>query len=116
MWSSSGQGRAVTTSLQSIQECVQLATAASSGRTQPLNILPGSGINARTIEQVAGVLIPMGVHEFHMSGGSWVNGSMEFRKESMGMGVGGPGEWGVWRTSKDEVMNVRRALDAYSTY
>lgn len=37
---------------------------------------------------------------------------MQFRKDGMGMGVGGRGEWGIWRTSEEIVREVRKAVDA----
>lgn len=40
-----------------------------------------------------------------------MDGGMRFRKEGMGMGVGGQGEWGIWRTSEDVVRRVRKTVD-----
>ena len=36
---------------------------------------------------------------------------MHFKKDGMGMGVGGDGEWGIWRTNEDVVRGVRKAID-----
>ncbi|KAF7307151.1 Stearoyl-CoA desaturase [Mycena indigotica] len=52
-----------------------------------LNILPGSGINAATVRRVLEALLPLGLTELHLSGGSWVEGGMVHRRGKMGMGV-----------------------------
>lgn len=74
-------------------------------------ILVGSGINPRTIEPLLAELLPCGLREIHLSGGGWVPSDMEFRREGMGMGVGGDGEWGVWRTDEGRVKEVRMLVD-----
>ena len=33
----------------------------------------------------------------------------------MGMGVGGDGEWGIWRTTEEVVRTVRRIVDDHHT-
>lgn len=76
-----------------------------------LEILPGSGINLRTVQSVLDTLLPHGLTAIHLSGGGWVPSSMELRKEGMGMGVGGAGEWGIWRTDADTVKGVREIVD-----
>jgi copper homeostasis protein len=80
---------------------------------RPIAILPGSGINSITVRGVLDALLPKGLQQVHMSGGRWYHGPMLYRREGMGMGVGGDGEWGVWRTDVEEVRRVRRLLDSY---
>ena len=50
-----------------------------------------------------------------MSGSTWVDGGMRFRKGGMGMGVGvggeGEGEWGILRTHESAVRAVRDIVD-----
>ena len=75
-------------------------------------ILVGSGVNARTVGLLLNELLPCGLREVHLSGGGWVPSEMEFRREGLGMGVGGDGEWGVWRTDEDKVREVRGLVDA----
>ncbi|KAI0800555.1 copper homeostasis CutC domain-containing protein [Fomes fomentarius] len=75
-------------------------------------ILVGSGVNARTVGPLLGELLPCGLREVHLSGGGWVSSAMEFRREGMGMGVGGDGEWGVWRTDEEKMREVRGLVDA----
>ena len=75
-------------------------------------ILVGSGVNGRTIGPLLEELLPCGLCEVHLSGGGWVASEMEFRRPEMGMGVGGDGEWGIWRTSEERVREVRRIVDA----
>ena len=74
-------------------------------------ILVGSGVNPRTIGPLLQELLPCGLREVHLSGGGWIASEMEFRREGMGMGIGGDGEWGIWRTDEDRVRDVRRQVD-----
>jgi copper homeostasis protein len=76
--------------------------------------MPGSGVGGQTIGQFLQRLLPLGLKEIHMSGGSWVEGKMVFRREGFGMGVGGNGEWGVWRTDTDRIREVRQHIDRVS--
>ncbi|KAF9245827.1 copper homeostasis protein CutC [Melanogaster broomeanus] len=75
-----------------------LAYLLDSASLAPIDILPGSGINISTIPVLCSALLPHGLKEIHLSGGKWVEGHSAYRREGMGMGVGGAGEWGVWRT------------------
>jgi copper homeostasis protein len=86
--------------------------ASSRPQDAPLIILPGAGVNGRTIEPLLSALRQHGLSEVHMSGGRWIDSEMQHRKEGMGMGVGGDGEWGIWRTEEQAVRAVRDALDA----
>lgn len=56
--------------------------------------------------------MPHGLREVHLSAGGWVPSEMEYRRLDMGMGVGGDGEWGVWRTSEETVRKVREIVDS----
>lgn len=76
-----------------------------------VSILPGSGINPKTIGIILDALLPLGLQEVHLSAGSWVPSNMVYRPDGMGMGVGGEGEWGVWRTKEEIVREVRQAVD-----
>ncbi|KAJ3511348.1 hypothetical protein NLJ89_g4142 [Agrocybe chaxingu] len=66
-----------------------------------LIIMPGSGINAKTLPTLLRDLLPLGVREIHLSGGEWKPGSMTFKKKGMGMGANHDTEWAVWRTQED---------------
>jgi hypothetical protein len=77
-------------------------------------ILPGSGINVGTIGRVLDVLLPLGLTQIHLSGAGWQEGGMHFRREGMGMGVGGEGEWGVWLTSEEKVRGVHEIVSAHA--
>jgi copper homeostasis protein len=116
MSSYSGAGRSAPSSLESIAQLMALARASSAASPRaanaPLVILPGAGVNAGTIGPLLETLCPHGVREVHMSGGRWIDGGMRHRKDGMGMGVGGEGEWGIWRTEEDAVRAVRSALNA----
>lgn len=80
-------------------------------RSSMISILPGSGINPKTIGTILDVLLPMGLREVHLSAGGWVPSEMVHRPEGMGMGVAGEGEWGIWRTKEETVREVRHAVD-----
>ncbi|KAI0652510.1 copper homeostasis CutC domain-containing protein [Trametes meyenii] len=74
-------------------------------------VLVGSGVNAHTVGPLLTELLPCGLREVHLSAGGWVPSKMEFRRDDMGMGVGGEGEWGIWRTGEDKVRAVRELVD-----
>lgn len=70
--------------------------------------MPGSGINGKTIESILKHLQPS---EVHLSAAQWIDSDMKFRRDGLGMGVGGLGEWGVWRTLEALVRQVREICD-----
>ena len=76
--------------------------------------MPGSGVNKDTVSTILDSLVPYGLHEVHMSGGAWIHSEMAFRREGMGMGLGGDEDWTIWRTREDEVGAVRLILDEYA--
>ena len=88
-----------------------LERAASAETDNELSILPGSGITPTSIKDVLDALLPQGLKEVHLSAGGWIPSAMRFRKKDMGMGVGGAGEWGIWRTSESVVRAVREIVD-----
>jgi len=95
----------------------QVLSAEHRTPTNPLGILPGSGINPSTVPQLLYDLLLLGLREVHLSGGSWVEGGTEFRRDGMGMGVSGSGEWGIWRTNEESVRQVRKAInEAWQKY
>jgi len=75
--------------------------------------MPGSGINSETITPLLQALIPLGLREVHLSGGSWSDTQMVFKRPGMGMGVDEDPkkEWGVWFTREGEVRKVREVTD-----
>lgn len=72
----------------------------------PITILPGSGINPITVGAITCTGWWKFFQEIHLSGGHWVDGAMHVRRTSMGMGLGGLGEWGIWRTDAEQVKEV----------
>ena len=76
--------------------------------------MPGSGIRADTAKDLLGPLVKYGLQEVHMSGGTWVPGKMVYRREGLGMGVGGPSEWGIFRTNEDEIEGVKDLIDSWN--
>ncbi|KIK94151.1 hypothetical protein PAXRUDRAFT_828291 [Paxillus rubicundulus Ve08.2h10] len=88
-----------------------LAKLFDSAKHMSIDVLPGSGINGSTVGVLCNALLPHGLKEIHLSGGNWTEGSSAHRREGMGMGVGGSGEWGVWRTDEEVVRKVRDFVD-----
>lgn len=84
------------------------------GEPWTLGLLPGSGVNASTVRSVLEALLPYGLQEIHLSGGVWEDGGMKHRPEGMGMGIGGRGDWGVWKTDEQKIREVRLIVDAIS--
>jgi copper homeostasis protein len=78
-----------------------------------IEILPGSGINSSTVSALCQALLPHGLREVHMSGGHWIDGASIWRRNGMGMGIGGAGEWGIWRTSGSAIRAVKDAIDSF---
>jgi copper homeostasis protein len=76
-----------------------------------LTIMPGSGINSTTLPSLLEALLPLGLREIHLSGGKMVPSGMSFRREGMGMGADGNGEWAVWCTQENEVLKVKAIAD-----
>lgn len=76
-----------------------------------LVVMPGSGINPSTVGHVLERLLPLGLSELHLSAGGWLEGGMSFRREGMGMGVGGSGDWGIWQTNERVVGEVRTRIE-----
>jgi copper homeostasis protein CutC len=65
-------------------------------------IMPGSGINGKTIQPIFEQLKPL---EIHLSGGRWVP-SDAYQKEDLGMG-----EWAIWKTDTEKVEAVVNACN-----
>lgn len=80
-------------------------------------MMPGSGVNSKTIAPVVEHLLPKGLREIHLSGGRWVESHMHFRRDGMGFGASPENEWRTWKTSRKEIQRVREAADfAWDTY
>ncbi|GJE89573.1 copper homeostasis CutC domain-containing protein [Phanerochaete sordida] len=108
----SGQGKTAPSdeSLANLKELFRM-NSVNEHKSSVLSILPGSGINPQTIGVVLDTLLPLGLREVHLSAGGWLPSDMVHRPEGMGMGVGGEGEWGIWRTNAETVREVRHAMD-----
>lgn len=99
--------------LETLAHCIPQVPerASSETRTAP-QILPGSGINTETIKNIIQALWPLGVTEYHLSGGQVIQrqGSSE-----PGFIVGrslremGMGSSGLWMTQASVLREVRQA-------
>ncbi|VDC05783.1 unnamed protein product [Peniophora sp. CBMAI 1063] len=107
----SGGGTSVTANFDVLVELLKASTKAGSRKTGP-TILPGAGINAKTIASVLARLLPHGLTELHLSGGRWKEGGMSHRHDGLGMGAGGGHDWDVWHTEEAVIRAVREAVDA----
>lgn len=100
-------------SLETLTGLAQAVSSAKKDRDSVLRIMPGSGINFRSIESIFSTLYPIGVKEYHMSGGSWVDGTCEVsarrEEDTFQMGMPGNLEWMVWRTDSSSVRAVVEA-------
>ena len=107
----SGQGKSATDALGTLQSLYRTTKQLVKDEPWGLTILPGSGINSESVGSILDSLLPLGLQEIHLSGANWVEGGMLHRREGMGMGVGGEGEWGVWTTEEKKVREVREIAD-----
>lgn len=107
----SGQEATVAEALPKLETLFNLSRALTDSEVWGLTILPGSGINSKTVSEILSRLLPLGLKEIHLSGGQWVPNDMAFKRPDMGMGFGGESDWGIWRTQTDEVREVRRIVD-----
>lgn len=109
----SGRGKtaSLAESLEVLKELFRM-NSVNEHESSWTSILPGSGINPKTVGVVLDALLPLGLREIHLSAGGWVSSEMAHKPEGMGMGVGGEGEWGIWRTKEETVREVRRTVDA----
>ncbi|KAJ7459094.1 copper homeostasis CutC domain-containing protein [Mycena galericulata] len=105
----SGHGQTVLESLHILKELCQTTRKLAEDLPWVLSILPGSGINTETVDPILNALLPLGVMEIHLSGGSWVESGMTHRQAGLGMGVG-ESEWNIWETSENKVREVRRLV------
>lgn len=107
----SGHGRTVLDSIDTLASLFRVAKRLAGDDSWPLTVLPGSGVNADTIDPILVSLLPLGLEELHMSGGSWLDGEMQYRREPLGMGVSAEREWSVWQTDGLKVGEVRAIVD-----
>jgi copper homeostasis protein len=111
-FSRSGQGKSVPEALETIQSLYRTTKRLVEDEPWRLTILPGTGINSGNVGSILDSLLTLGLQEIHLSGASWVEGGMLYRRENMGMGVSGEGEWGVWTSDEQKIREVREIADA----
>lgn len=107
----SGQETTVVQALSKMESLYNLSKSLTDHGVWGLTFLPGSGINAKTLPEILERLLPQGLREIHLSAGRWVANGMVFKRPNMGMGLGGESDWGIWRTQRDMVKDVRRVVD-----
>ena len=86
------------------QELIQRLVELSKG---DLDILVGGGVDAGVIQQLAPFTK---ASAYHMSGKRILEGSMEYRKVGISMGLPGLSEYQLLRTSKTEIMRASEVL------
>lgn len=73
-----------------------------------INIMAGSGVNAEVIRKLSDEIY---VSHFHMSGKEIIQSGMIYRKENVHMGLESMSEFEIFRTSKEEIVKAKKALD-----
>ena len=96
----SGQRNKCSEGWELIQRLVELSKG-------DLDILVGGGVDAKVIQQLAPLTK---ASAYHMSGKRILEGSMEYRKEGISMGLPGLSEYQLLRTSKSEIMRAAEVL------
>jgi len=109
-----GVTRILTSGISPGKSRIEVLTTLLKAAPPHLSVMPGSGIRVDTAKDLLETLIKYGLQEVHMSGGSWIPGEMVYRREGLGMGIGGPSEWGVFRTSKEEIKGVKNFIDGWN--
>ncbi|KAG5342036.1 hypothetical protein C0989_005716 [Termitomyces sp. Mn162] len=109
----SGHGKTAPDALATLQSFFRMTKELIEDKPWGLTVLPGSGVNPTTITPILDALLPLGLQEIHLSGSHWIDGGMSFRREGMGMGAGGEGEWGIWMVDREKVSEVREIADKY---
>ncbi|KAG5722786.1 Copper homeostasis protein cutC like protein [Termitomyces sp. T112] len=109
----SGHGKTAPDALATLQSFFLMTKELIEDKPWGLTVLPGSGVNPTTITPILDALLPLGLQEIHLSGSHWIDGGMSFRREGMGMGAGGEGEWGIWMVDREKVSEVREIADKY---
>lgn len=94
----SGQQDTCLEGRELLKELIRLAA----GR---LDILVGSGVNAKVISQL---MKELGATSFHMSGKMVLDSGMIYRKEGVNMGIPGLGEYDIFRTDEEQ---IRQAVE-----
>ncbi|KAI9444532.1 copper homeostasis CutC domain-containing protein [Lactarius indigo] len=102
----SGQSTSALAGLHVLQELLRRSQTSDG----PV-ILPGAGINPRSIHRVLDDLLPYGLREIHMSGGRWTESEMVHRPEGMGMGASIQNDWGIWLADGNAIREVRNIAD-----
>ncbi|OAX32508.1 hypothetical protein K503DRAFT_794740 [Rhizopogon vinicolor AM-OR11-026] len=109
-------GQGITVASASSLDVLKTLLDHTNDRDPRIEILPGSGVNSSTVDALCQALLPHGLREVHMSGGHWIDGASVWRRDGMGMGVGGAGEWGIWRTRVSAIRAVKEIIDSFGTF
>lgn len=108
----SGGGASAPSSLETLDRLYITLRKGDPTSQAPLILMPGSGINGKTIGPLLKRLLPLGLTELHLSGGQWHDGAMAHRPSGMGMGIGGGGgDWGIWKTNEQSIREVRSIVN-----
>lgn len=73
-----------------------------------MTILVGAGVSASVIKEMHE---KTGATAFHMSGKITKNSLMQFRRETVNMGLPGISEYEIWETSEENIRKAREVLD-----
>lgn len=73
-----------------------------------MTILVGAGVSASVISEM---YAKTGATAYHMSGKVTKNSPMEFRRETVNMGLPGISEYEIWEASEDNIRKAKEALN-----
>lgn len=73
-----------------------------------MTILVGAGVSASVIKEMHE---KTGTTAFHMSGKITKNSLMQFRRETVNMGLPGISEYEIWETSEENIRKAREVMD-----
>lgn len=73
-----------------------------------IGILAGAGVGSGVIEKI---YKETGITDYHMSGKTLLNSSMEYRKEGVSMGLPSLSEYEIYRSDEQKVREARSVLE-----
>ena len=100
---SSGQAESALAGAEKLRELNKLGGSCS--------IMPGAGINSSNIEEIYRIT---GAKAYHMSAKILKQSGMEFRQQSVSMGVGSKDEFSLFYTDEHEVAKAKKILDFFN--
>lgn len=99
----SGQKQNCFDGMEFIQQLIEIAEG-------KIHVLVGGGVNADVIKQF---MLRTSVTNFHLSGKVVQNSSMEYRNETVSMGLPNFSEYQIWQTNKELIADAKSVILKY---